>query len=75
MDRTDEDRAAKPFGDFLAPCGDLTCRSHATGQARDCECGGWKRWEDQKYHEGLVSGFWLLPPIIGIVPPLPEHSA
>ncbi len=44
MDRTDEDRAAGPFGRYKAPCSDLRCPAHASGDFRDCECGGWERW-------------------------------
>lgn len=39
------------FGKYRAPCADLRCPAHATGDFRDCECGGWKRWAQTRYEE------------------------
>ena len=38
---------------FKAPCADLRCRAHASGDSRDCECGGWLRYVEQLHADRL----------------------
>lgn len=46
------------------------CRGYVTGLYVDCECGGVERLRYHQIAEVCDAGFNLLPPIIGIVPPL-----